>query len=287
MSRRRNNRLRARVYGILTIVFALAFLICAGIVIKDRFLQKKAQDNFDNLATSTADKDVAKTDESEITDDLENEANSEEEEVSTGDNYLVVVPERNFDWDHIIDTCKDIYAWIYIPGTNVDYPILQSGEDKPENYYLDHNLNGSKGYPGCIYTQRLNSKDFSDHNTVIYGHNMKNGSMFNTLHQYKKDDYFEENRYAFIYMPDGTVYVYDLFAAYTFNDKLILNAYDCETEDGFQEYLDKVYNKDINGKLRDGVEVTGADKIITLSTCISGSPKRRYLVAGVLVETHK
>lgn len=67
----------------------------------------------------------------------------------------------------------DVYAWITVPGTEI--PILQQPSDN--SYYFMHNMDGSYGYPGCIYTENLNSKDFTDNNTVIYGHNMKNDSM--------------------------------------------------------------------------------------------------------------
>ena len=65
----------------------------------------------------------------------------------------------------------DVYAWIAVPGTE----ILQHPSDN--SYYFMHNIDGSYGYPGCIYTENLNSKDITDNNTVIYGHNVKNDSM--------------------------------------------------------------------------------------------------------------
>ena len=70
---------------------------------------------------------------------------------------------------------SDVYAWITVPGTEIEYPILQHHSDN--SYYFMHNIDGSYGYPGCIYTENLNSKDFTDNNMVIYGHNMKNDSM--------------------------------------------------------------------------------------------------------------
>ena len=58
-----------------------------------------------------------------------------------------------------------MYAWIYVPGTNVDYPVLQHPTD--DAYYLEHNMDGSKGLPGCIYTESVNTKDFTDR-TLFY-----------------------------------------------------------------------------------------------------------------------
>ena len=91
--------------------------------------------------------------------------------------------ENPIDFDSLTAQYPDIYAWIRIPGTRVDYPIVQRGRDN--GYYLNHTIDGKKKTEGSIYTEDYNSKDFGDANTVIYGHNMKNGSMFKTLHKYK------------------------------------------------------------------------------------------------------
>ena len=84
------------------------------------------------------------------------------------------IPEKNLDWAELKDQNKDIYAWIYVPGTDVDYPILRHETDN--EYYLNHNLDGSEGLPGCIYTEDYNSKDFTDIHTVINGHNISKGA---------------------------------------------------------------------------------------------------------------
>ena len=88
----------------------------------------------------------------------------------------------------------DIYAWIQIPGTTVDYPVLQS-DDEPEDFYLNHDVNGKYKFAGCIYSQMLNSKDFSDPNTILYGHTLNKGSMFTSLHKFRNAEFFNENKY--------------------------------------------------------------------------------------------
>jgi len=181
----------------------------------------------------------------------------------------------------LADENEHIYAWIHIPGTNVDYPMLQHPENV--NYYLDHNLDHSKGLPGCIYTENYNSKDFTDPNTVIYGHNMKNGSMFATLHKYEDKAFFEENRFAYIYTPDR-ILVYDIFAAYEFSDLHLMLSFDFETKESFELYLGGIREiNDMNSHHRAETEVTGDDRIITMSTCIGSKPNNRWIVAGVLI----
>lgn len=176
----------------------------------------------------------------------------------------------------------DIYAWINIPGTNIDYPILQSGEDKDRSYYLNHNVNNKKSSYGAIYTQNYNSKDFSDYNTLIYGHNMKNGTMFGSLKKYRNKEFFEENEYINIYMP-GRILKYKIFAAYTFDDRHILMSFNFDDETERKLYLDTINSvRNLNANFSEDVTVTTDDKIITLSTC-TAKDDERFLVQGVLI----
>ena len=190
------------------------------------------------------------------------------------------IQQKNLDWEELEAVNPDIYAWIYIPNTNIDYPVLQRSGDN--DYYLEHNLDGSRGKPGCIYTEDLNSKEFTDYNTVIYGHNMKSGAMFRTLHDFEDKSFFDNNQYVYIYTKDRTL-VYKIFAAYTNDAKHILNSNDFTSEQGLSDYLEKVFKKaQAEGYLRDDVAVTGENAILTLSTCTTSSDKR-YIVQAVLV----
>ena len=167
-------------------------------------------------------------------------------------------------------TNEDIYAWIYIPDTEIDYPVFQHPGDN--SYYLNHNLDGSRGYPGCIYTEDYNNKDFSDPDTVLYGHNMKDGAMFAGLRNYSDSEYMEAHPYVYIYTEDGML-VYEIFAAYQAGDGHILYVHD-----GFKDR--KVFEECV---LKKGAEVTADSRILTMSTCISGRPENRFLVQGVLL----
>lgn len=176
----------------------------------------------------------------------------------------------------------DVYAWITVPGTEIDYPILQHASDN--SYYLMHNIDGSYGYPGCIYTENLNSKDFTDNNTVIYGHNMKNDSMFAQLHKFEDPDFFHENREVLIYLTDEVLH-YTIFAAHIYDDRHLLYSFDFSDPDVYQKYLDSVFStRDMNANIDKDMTVTKDDKIITLVTCIGSQPNNRLLVQAVLTE---
>ena len=195
---------------------------------------------------------------------------------------LVNLKREDLDFKALQERNPDIYAWIEVPGTKVDYPIVQHPTDN--TYYLTHTIDHKEATAASIYTETYNSTDFEDHLTVIYGHNMKNGSMFRTLHNFENYDFFEENREIIIYLPEQTRH-YEIFAAYTYDNRHLLHTYYCEEPDSFEKYLDEVFAiKDMGAYIDHDIEVTGEDYVITLSTCVnSGNSSQRYLVQAVLV----
>ena len=209
------------------------------------------------------------------------EKEPEEEKVDILAELGITVPEKELDWEALWEENEDIYGWIYIPGTPVDYPVLQHPTDN--EYYLNHNLDGSAGFPGCIYSEMWNNRGFLDRNTILYGHNMDDETVFSSLLHYADEEYFNTNRYIFIYTPGG-VYVYDIFAAYEHSDEHLFYSYNYVSDAGYQEYLDMVFGtRDMGAHFREGVEVTIKNRILTLSTCITPKPDKRFLVQGVLL----
>lgn len=191
------------------------------------------------------------------------------------------IPDRNVDITAMQENENpDIYAWITVPGTEIDYPVLQHPSEL--DYYLQYNIDHSKGYPGCIYSQYINSLEWDDPNTVLYGHNMKNGSMFAGLHFYEDPDFLAENPYIYIFT-QGYVRVYHIFGAYEYDNRHLLLTRDMWDEEVFADYLEEV--KGLNG-MRDNfledVPVSANDRVLTLETCVANKPDRRYIVQAVL-----
>lgn len=175
----------------------------------------------------------------------------------------------------------DIYAWIEIPGTEVNYPIVQSANDR--EYYLDHTIEGAEGLPGSIYTENLNTTTFADKNTVIYGHNMKDGSMFGGLKHYADSAYMEENKQIYIYTPEH-IYTYEVFGAVTYDDRHLLLSYDFNNTEDYQTFLDSLSQmRNMNTYINKERPVTTEDRILTLSTC-TGNEQQRFLVEAVLID---
>ena len=186
------------------------------------------------------------------------------------------------DFDKLKETNQDIYAWIEIPNTQINYPVVQGGDD--DAYYLNHTIDGTEGYPGSIYTERINAKDFSDFNTVIYGHNMKDGSMFMGLHNFEDPQYMKEHPNVKIYTPEKEL-TYRIFAAVVYDDVHILEAYDFSSQEYRRLFLESVYNsRDMRNCIDESVAVDADSKILTLSTCIGGENNKRYIVEAVLVD---
>lgn len=174
----------------------------------------------------------------------------------------------------------DVYAWVSVPGTSIEYPILQHETDNA--YYLNYNIDGSYGYPGCIYTENLNSKDFTDPNTVIYGHNMKNGTMFAGLHNFKDKYFFEAYDTVIIYTPEK-VLEYEIFAAYIYDNRHLMYSFNFFDQAVFETYLEDVFAiRDMSANINQDITVTSSDCIITLATCVGDMPDNRLLVQAVL-----
>lgn len=177
---------------------------------------------------------------------------------------------------------EELYAWIRIPGTQIDYPVAQhEGED--QTFYLHHDLYQDPRFSGCIYSENLNKKDFSDPVTVLYGHNMKNGTMFQNLHLFRNQEFFDEHEFIYVYTASST-YIYRIFAVYPYDDRHILNSFDFTDEQVLAEYLQDCQNPhSMEALIREDVEVTVQTPILTLSTCIGGRTEERLLVQAVLL----
>ena len=196
--------------------------------------------------------------------------------------YGITVPEKNLNFDVLHEENEHIYAWIYIPNTRINYPILQHPTD--HTFYLYHNLDGRRGYPGCIYTEFFNTKTFLDRMTVVYGHNMRNGTMFSDLHLFANADFFENNQHIFIYT-ENDIFVYRIFSAHQTNDDHILLSLELFDDNNFLEYLNAVTDtENIRGNVNTDIVLTVSSRIITLSTCVAGRQNERFLVQGVLIK---
>lgn len=246
-----------------TIVIGIAAVICAAIGVHEYFLQSHAGKEYEEIRGETG---------SGVSQEKEKESEKAAENIPID---FTALQKRN----------PEVYAWITIPGTAIDYPILQSETDN--SYYLTHTIDRAESPEGAIFTENYNTKDFKDPNTVIYGHDMKNGSMFQNLHKYQDRDFFDKNREVIIYMPDEILH-YRIFAAYIYDDRHILLSFNFEDPDVYGQYLRQIFSmRDMTSNIDTGMSVGTDDKIITLSTCYGTQADKRYLVQAVLESIEK
>ncbi len=179
----------------------------------------------------------------------------------------------------------EIYAWLKVPGTKVDHPVVQSKTD--DAFYLKHDAYTKKWLArGAIYTEMCNSKDFSDRVTVIYGHNGYSDTMFTTLHRFEDGDFFDKHENFYIYMPKRKL-TYKIVSAFKYDSRHLMNFFDFEDDRVFAEFLGMIQNPTTGVKnVRNNLdrELSLNDNIVVLSTCIRNQSSKRYLVCGVLVK---
>lgn len=191
--------------------------------------------------------------------------------------------ELPIDFEGLWEINPEIYAWLEIPGTNINYPVLQHEEDD-QSYYLTRDMYGEAQQAGSIYTEYYNHKDFQDPNTIIYGHNMKNGSMFHDLRYFAEQEFFDEHKELYIYMPEK-ILKYEIIACYEYDDRHLLGSFDFSDEEVYANYLEEMMNpRSMYTMVREGVELTTEDRLITLSTCVANKPNNRRLLQAVLTE---
>ncbi len=188
-------------------------------------------------------------------------------------------PDRTVDFAALRQVNGDIYAWLSVPGAGVEYPVAHV--PKGDERYLTHDLEGKQSKYGAVFSDGYNHPDFSDPVTVLYGHNMKDGSMFAPLHRFSDAAFFEENRIIRVYIADYML-EYEIVAAYETDDTHILAAYDFTREEEYEAYLsswDTLRDLRVQRWPR---ALTAKDRLLTLATCVQGNDHARYLVQGAL-----
>ncbi len=175
----------------------------------------------------------------------------------------------------------DVVGWIRFDDTDavsVDYPILH-GENN--DTYLRTDLYGDYHYSGSIFLEAANASDFSDIYNIVYGHNMRNGTMFGTLRRYRdSDDFYEENRYFTIYTPRGA-YRYEVFGYADIPDDSSIYTVGYVPDAAYQSLINMMLSTSTRNT---GVVPTVDQQTVTLSTCTATGDDYRFVVFGVCVD---
>ena len=175
------------------------------------------------------------------------------------------------DFNSLIARYPDVVGYIYGPDTKIQYPIAY--DSTTNDYYLNRDLDGNPNVNGSIFIEHLNEPDFSDHNTILYGHHMKSGLMFAGLIKYKDPSYYYSHPYFYIYTPTQN-YRLDLFAGFV-----------CRHDDEvFATYLsqDQLARMAAKSTFRSNIGIPTGN-VVTLCTCTYEFSNARYVIVGELV----
>ncbi len=209
------------------------------------------------------------------TDSVKSDTWESQKEEQTETKEQVIIPE-SIDFAKLQEQNAEVVAWLYCPNTVINYPVVQT-KDNETYLYRDLSLNDSRG--GTLFVEAANQGDFSDWNTIIYGHNMKNGSMFHTVTEYMDAGFYEEHPLMYLYTPQKR-YEIHLVAG-------------CVLDAGSQWYQNLQYSGEgqevLNQLCRRSTfssdeTVDKESQIVTLSTCVYDYEDARYVLIGKLVE---
>lgn len=197
-----------------------------------------------------------------------------EETVPTEHQEDTLRPYPSVDFDSLRQLNSDVVGWIYIPDTEINYPVVQ-GKDNEQ--YLHHMINGEYNDAGSIFLQTQIPSDFSGQNSPIYGHNMKNGTMFADITGYKNQQFYDAHPVAYLITPEE-VYLVHIFSGYvsdTWDD-----AWQTQfSEEEFSQWLSSRQRKSYFTPIRNA---TVEDRILTFSTCTYETENSRFVVHGFL-----
>lgn len=173
---------------------------------------------------------------------------------------------------------RDVLGWITIPDTVLSYPVVQTGDN---DFYLNHSWDRADSSVGAVFMETKCSPDFTDFNTILYGHRMNDGSMFGSLKHYKKQAYYEAHP-LFYLMDESGIHIYQIFSAFEARPAdpvFLLNVSD-------EEDRQAVINCALEKSLLKADRIPAAeDSIVTLSTCTGHGHDTRFVVLGVLLST--
>lgn len=260
--KRRRKRGIGNFISTLVIIIALGVFCYAGYqLVTIYFAYKAGTDEYSELeGYVNSDRETESFDGENM---VENETMAEDGETETdataGTKKLQEM-ENPIDFDSLLAINGDIIGWLEMEALDITYPIVQ-GEDN--EYYLHRTFRNQENFAGSIFLDYVNNPDFYNRNSIVYGHNMKNGSMFGTLKQYGEQETYDKSPYFWIYTPDK-IYKYEIFACG------VVGAYsDCYKTvfSGEEDFMNFINLAKSQSYIDTGVDVKYGDTVVTLSTC--------------------
>ncbi len=231
-------------YTILSCVFGGVFLVAGFFLVQELLVYQKGTSTYDNIYESA----VSATSASPW--------------------------EREIDFAALLEQNPDTIGWVYLPNSNIDYPVVL-GDDNEK--YLNTLFTGESNKAGTVFMDYMNKSDLTGENTVLYGHNMRNGSMFKDLNLFKEQSFYDNNKNVYYYDLEGNIYQIQVFSAF------ITNAYDSYFHIGFGTQKEQSFAEfKSRSMVSTTITPTVDDHIMTLSTCTYETDDARFAVQGVI-----
>ncbi len=186
--------------------------------------------------------------------------------------------DRQIDLAEYTSKCPDVYAWIEIPGTEIDYPIAYC-EDADAPFWFTHDIDGNESEDGMIITDSMNARDLSDPETLIYGQSPEDGTMFAPLHKFRDADFFDTHETINIYVGDAQL-CYRVFACYIGSSDHLFAEYDFKDPTDHTRFFDSIESvRDLSMNIREDARPSYSDHAIALVTHCDDDSKRLFVHA--------
>lgn len=234
---------------VIVAVLIVALVVSGASLVKDYMDKKRSMEEYRRLA------EMAKTT-TEAVETSEEVAQTSAEETEAEEEAPYESP---IDFEALRKVNPDIVGWLTIPGTNIDYPVVQ-GTDNDK--YLHTSFEGETSVAGAIYLDFESDADMQGKNNIIYGHNMKNGTMFKDINQYKDESFFKEHQEFFLYTPERTIRL-KAVAAYYGEAKPIVRKTKFKSQESFDAFVQEMISPCTYAEMPEGQ----LSSLYTLVTC--------------------
>lgn len=255
---KKNKNKKSRVSDVILVVAVLVFLFSAFKLVTIFLEYNKGEKEYEQIAQA-------------VIKEIEPSVQENDEEVEE--------PKFLVDFAKLQEINAETIGWIRFDEPKaISYPVVKGPDNEK---YLKTTFEGKRNAAGALFVDVKNSRDFSDKNTFIYGHNMKNGTMFGQLRKFKDSSFCKANPYFYIYTPDGTYAKYQIFAVAIVKDTSDTYTRTFADEQAYMDYVNDVRS---GALFSTDVEVGADSKMVSLSTCTNVRDDERLVVHGVLVD---
>lgn len=260
-------------------VFLVVFIVLCGFTVQTIFSSTISQERYNQLAYEIPNRkpeirqSILSTDatqEAQSKTSLDDNINIEE---TSSETTMISTEEEqnNINWEKLKQENNDFAGWLNIPGTNISYPVVMTNDN---DYYLSHDFWKKKSAAGTLFIDAYSPEGIDTTNLIIYGHNMKNRSMFGNLRKFRETEWFNNHSTIELFLKNETK-IYTIFSVREVSSDINTLNYSF-TGFNIVDYINAAQNQSIQKR-----EVFTGEQIITLSTCV-GNQSKRLLISGIL-----